>query len=58
MEQINFAPTFAAWQQAARRALQADVHPSDIHWQEGDDVQPVLGMFGQFTLGAAELVQD
>ena len=45
MEQITFAPTFAGWQQAARRALQAGVQPGAIHWQEHDDAQPALGMF-------------
>ena len=45
MEQIAFAPTFTAWQQAARRALQTGVAPAAIHWQELDDAQPALGMF-------------
>ena len=45
MEQIVFAPTFTAWQQAARHALQAGVAPAAIHWQELDDAQPALGMF-------------
>ena len=45
MEQITFAPTFTAWQQAARRALHAGVEPRAIHWQELDDTQPALGMF-------------
>lgn len=46
MEQITFAPIFTAWQQAARRALHAGVEPGTVHWQELDDTQPVLGMFG------------
>ncbi len=45
MEQITFVPTFAAWQQAARRALHAGVEPGAIHWQELDAAQPALGMF-------------
>ena len=45
MEQITFVPTFPAWQQAARRALQADLIPAELHWQEVDDTQPALGMF-------------
>ena len=45
MEQITLVPTFAAWQQAARRALQAGVAPEAIHWQEANDAQPALGMF-------------
>ena len=45
MEQITFAPTFAAWQQAARRALHAGIEPGVIHWQQLDDAQRALGMF-------------
>jgi probable DNA metabolism protein len=45
MEQITFAPTFTAWQQAARRALRDGVEPGVIHWQELDDSQPTLGIF-------------
>ena len=45
MQQITFAPTFAAWQPAARRALQADLEPAAIHWQEQDAAQPALGIF-------------
>ncbi len=45
MKQFAFAPTFTAWQQAARRALRADVEPGAILWQELDDTQPALGMF-------------
>ena len=45
MEQITFAPTFDAWQLAARRALSDGVEPGVIHWQELDDAQPALGMF-------------
>ncbi len=45
MQQITFAPTFAAWQQAARRALDAGAVPATLHWQEVDDLQPALGMF-------------
>ena len=46
VEQITFAPTFAAWQQAARRALHEGIVPGAVHWQEHDDEQPALGMFG------------
>src|SRR6201995_1802678 len=45
MEQITFAPTFTAWQQAARRALCDGVEPGVIHWQELDDSPPTLGIF-------------
>jgi DNA polymerase len=47
MEQITFAPTFTAWQQAARRALRDGVEPGSIHWQELDDAQPALAMFDE-----------
>lgn len=47
MEQITFAPTFSAWQRAARRALTDGVEPGMIHWQELDDAQPALAMFSE-----------
>jgi DNA polymerase len=47
VEQITFAPTFTAWQKAARRALRDGVEPGAIHWQELDDAQPTLGMFAE-----------
>jgi DNA polymerase len=47
MEQITFAPTFTAWQRAARRALNDAVEPGAIHWQEIDDAQPALAMFDE-----------
>ncbi|MGB8170216.1 MAG: UdgX family uracil-DNA binding protein [Chthoniobacteraceae bacterium] len=47
MEQITFAPTFTAWQRAARQALHDGVEPGAIHWQELDDAQPALAMFSE-----------
>lgn len=47
MEQITFAPTFTAWQRAARRALRDQVEPARIHWHEIDDEQPTLAMFDE-----------
>jgi DNA polymerase len=47
VEQITFAPTFTAWQKAARHALRDGVEPGAIHWQELDDAQPTLGMFAE-----------
>ena len=47
MEQITFAPTFTAWQKAARRALANDLEPASIHWHELGDAQPTLGMFDE-----------
>ena len=47
MEQITFAPTFTAWQSAARRALRDGVEPGAMHWQELDDSQPTLAIFDE-----------
>lgn len=47
MEQITFAPTFAAWQKAARRALANGIEPTAIHWHELGDAQPTLGIFDE-----------
>ncbi len=45
MRQITFAPTFSAWQEAARRALNDEVPPESIAWEELGDDQPALAMF-------------
>ncbi len=45
MEQITFAPTFTAWQKAARAALTRDLPPSAVAWEELGSEQPVLAMF-------------
>jgi probable DNA metabolism protein len=42
LHQITFAPAFAAWQRAARRALQAPWPPEEILWQELGSDQPLL----------------
>ena len=34
MRPITIAPTFPAWREAARKLLQADVHPEDIDWSD------------------------
>ncbi len=44
LQQITFAPAFAAWQTAARRALQAQWEPQEILWQELCAQQPSLGI--------------
>ena len=47
MLQITFAPTFTAWQVAARRALGQDFNPAAIHWEELSSEQPGLAMFDE-----------
>ncbi len=34
LEQITIAPTFSAWQAAARRALAQGLAPEEIAWEE------------------------
>ena len=46
-EQITFAPNFAAWQKAARRALANDLAPENIIWEELGSDQPALTMFDE-----------
>ena len=45
MEQISFLPTFASWQRAARRALQNEIPPPEIAWEELGEDQPPLHLF-------------
>ena len=45
MEQITFRPTFEAWQRAARGALQRDLPPHAVVWQEISAEQPALDIF-------------
>ncbi|MGV3530902.1 MAG: TIGR03915 family putative DNA repair protein, partial [Chthoniobacteraceae bacterium] len=47
MQQVTFAPTFEAWKDAARRALEQEIPPGAIHWQELDDDQPPLALFDE-----------
>jgi probable DNA metabolism protein len=42
VEQISFAPNFAAWQKAARLALERETAPPDIAWEEMNSAQPAL----------------
>ena len=42
MHQLTFAPSFAGWQRAARRALQSDWLPQEVFWQELGAEQPLL----------------
>jgi uracil-DNA glycosylase len=44
MHQITFAPTFAGWQLAARRALHEKLLPRDVLWQELGTEQPLLDL--------------
>jgi DNA polymerase len=45
VEQISFLPTFASWQVAARRALQNEIRPDQIAWEELGEDQPPLHLF-------------
>jgi len=47
MEQITFAPTFAAWQIAARRALASELSPEEAAWEEVDSAQSGLPLFDE-----------
>ena len=47
VQQITFAPTFPAWQRAARAALLEGIPPEQIHWQELAAEQPALAMFDE-----------
>jgi len=44
MDQITFAPTFSAWQAAARRALGGNLAPEEILWEEFGNEQPSLAL--------------
>jgi probable DNA metabolism protein len=44
LRQVTFAPNFAGWQQAARRALAAEWQPEVILWQELSSAQPFLDL--------------
>jgi DNA polymerase len=46
-EQITFAPNFAGWQKAARRALASELAPENIIWEELHNEQPGLAMFNE-----------
>lgn len=46
-EQITFAPNFAAWQKAARRALANDLAPERIIWEELGSDEPALAIFNE-----------
>ncbi len=43
--QLTIAPTFEAWQRAARRALADDLPPNDLVWETLSAPQPGLGLF-------------
>jgi uracil-DNA glycosylase len=47
MEQITFAPTFASWQKAARRALHGKLAPADVVWEELSSEEPALALFDE-----------
>ncbi|HEX8279838.1 MAG TPA: hypothetical protein VF551_00555, partial [Chthoniobacterales bacterium] len=47
MEQVTFQPTFDDWQRAARGALQRDLAPENVVWQELLADQPALDIFDE-----------
>jgi len=47
MEQITFAPTFAGWQKAARRALHREFAPNEMVWEELSNDAPALALFDE-----------
>src|ERR1044072_6806378 len=54
LEQITFAPSFAAWQEVARRALSTELAPEHIVWEELDGDQLGLAILDeQQTQGRA-----
>ena len=53
MEQITFRPTAADWQRAARAALQREVAPESVIWQEFLAAQPALNIFEEDIPGPA-----
>jgi DNA polymerase len=53
MQQVTFAPTFAGWQLAARRALHQKLPPGDVLWQELGTDQPLLDLAGEMEPASA-----
>jgi len=51
VDQITFAPTFAGWQRAARKALDNEIDPGDIAWSELNSDQPDLALFDETEAG-------
>jgi hypothetical protein len=45
LEQLTFRPTFPDWQKAARSALQRNVSPNDLVWEELLGNEPALDIF-------------
>jgi DNA polymerase len=45
VQQTTIAPTFSAWQRAARQALQSAVPPEQIAWEELSTPEPALPLF-------------
>ncbi len=55
MEQISFLPTFAGWRKAARGALQNEILPEEIAWEELGEDQPALHLFEEAEATTASL---
>ena len=47
VNQISFLPDFRSWQSAARAALQAEISPEQIAWQELNSAEPALPIFDE-----------
>ncbi|MEP6937906.1 MAG: UdgX family uracil-DNA binding protein [Chthoniobacterales bacterium] len=47
MLQISFLPKFESWQRVARSALQRDLPPEAIVWEELAGEEPALGLFDE-----------
>lgn len=54
LHQITFAPTFAGWQKAARRALNSAWPPGEILWQEVTADQPLLDIADELEAAGGE----
>ena len=54
MEQVTFRPTFPDWQNAARSALQRNISPNDIVWQELLGDEPALDIFEEADISPNE----
>ena len=47
MQQISFVPDFRSWQRAARAALQSELPPDTVAWQELAAKDPSLALFDE-----------
>ncbi len=57
MNQISFLPDFHRWQTAARAALQRELPPQDVSWQELNAEYPSLPLFDENEIGSGTTQQ-